>query len=89
MNELTITVPRRWLRLVNSPLMLVIASLTGVSVSFVPGTLFDLGRAQAGYDNPWVWLCFAVIYFVPGFYMYIASYVLGQVYKHSQKGGAG
>jgi hypothetical protein len=88
MDEITVTVPRRWIRLVNSPLMLAIGSLTGVSVSFVPGLLFDLGRAQAGYDNPWVWLCFAIIYFVPGFYIYIAARVLGQVYKQSQKGTA-
>jgi hypothetical protein len=86
MDEITITVPRRWIRLVHSPVMLLVAALTGISVSFVPLTLFELGRAQADWDSPGVWLCFLVLYLVPGFYMGIAARVLGQVRKLPRDG---
>jgi hypothetical protein len=84
MEEITITVPGTWRWLATTRWLLPIQALTGVSVSFVPMYLLDLGRAQAGYDNPWVWLCLAIIFFVPGFYIYIACRVLGQIYKQSK-----
>jgi hypothetical protein len=81
MEDVAVKIPAAWVRRVNSPLMLVVASLTGVSVSFAPMGLFMLGKAGASLSNPLVWVCFLVIYCVPGFYMSLAGTVLKQLYN--------
>ena len=84
MDDVTVTISGVWVRRVNSPLMLLVGALTGVSVTFAPLALFQLGRSQAGFSNPLVWLCFAVIVFVPSFYMRLAGHVIGQICKQSK-----
>lgn len=85
MDDVAVIIPAVWVRRINSPWMYVVGALTGVSVSFAPLFLFQLGRSQAEYWNPLVLLCFAIIYLVPGFYMRLAGIVLSQLYKMSQE----
>lgn len=85
MDEVTVTIPAVWLRRVKSPLMLIVCALTGVSITFAPFFLFQLGQAKSEIWNPLVLLCFAVIYLVPGFYMKLAAVVLAQLYKMSKQ----
>ena len=82
--DVKVTISAAWVRRINSPLMYVISALTGVSVTFMPVNLFWLGQAQAGYRSPWVWLCFAIIWLVPGFYMGLAGHVLRQVQEKTR-----
>ncbi len=88
MEDVTVTISGKWHRHANSWVLQLVAALTGVSVSFAPMFLFLLGRDKAEFWNPWVLLCFAVIYFVPGFYMTLALQVLKQLVKQPPKHGA-
>lgn len=87
MDFVTIRISGKWRRFVHSPYFQVVAALTGVAVTFVPLAIFHAGRdycshGKAGtsmaafWGDPSVWLLFAIVYFVPGFYMTLASEVL-------------
>lgn len=78
-----VEVNANWVSRVRSPLFLLIAGLTGVSITFAP-----LGLVTLGSMTPWTtyhWLaagtCFALIYFVPGWYMRLAGEVLKQLHS--------
>ena len=80
-NSVTIQISEVWVRRLNSPLYVVVATLTGVSISFAP-----LGLLWLGIYNQWNVLtvtgaaaCFLMIYFVPLFYIRLAGQVIGQV----------
>lgn len=83
-NTVTIQIDAKWLRRVKSPfIMRLIASLTGVSITFAPLYLFWCGQRKELGAYEWfvVTLCFLVIYLVPGFYMRLAGEVIGQLVK--------
>jgi len=80
-NSVTVEVSEVWVRRLNSPLYVVVAALTGVSISFAP-----LGLLWLGIYNQWNVLtisgaaaCFLMIYFVPMFYMRLAGQVIRQL----------
>jgi hypothetical protein len=70
---------------INSPLYLVVAALTGVSITFAPLFLFQLGQGGATIGNPRVLLCFFAIYLVPLFYMAFARPLIAQIYRRKQR----
>jgi hypothetical protein len=80
-NTVTVEISEVWVRRLNSPLFFVVATLTGVSISFAP-----LGLLMLGIFNQWNVLtisgaaaCFLMIYFVPLFYMRLAGQVIKQL----------
>ena len=79
--NVSVVIPAKWVRRARSPWVWVIASLTGVSVTFAPMALYFMGRAKAGVLNPFLWICVATVYLVPFFYMGLASVVLGQLWR--------
>src|SRR4051812_50030501 len=77
-----IAVPRKLFRAMQSrPLNLLVSALTGVSVSFCPLSLYELGSAKVSF---WDWRVlgdFAVIVFVPGGYMRFGAPVLAPAWN--------
>src|SRR3954452_23346283 len=77
-----IAVPRKLFRAMQSrPLNLLVSALTGVSVSFCPLSLYELGSAKVSF---WDWRVlgnFAVIVLVPGVYMRFGAPVLAQAWN--------
>lgn len=80
MDDIVIRIPAVWARRVQSPLMWLVSALTGVSITFVPLSLFQLGRSGETFANPLVWVCFVVIYAVPLFYIRLAGVILKQLH---------
>ncbi len=83
-----VKVDAKWKRRVKSPLIIgPIAALTGVSLSFAPLMLVWLGQAQTWGVVEWIVasLSFLVIYFVPGFYMKLASEVIAELIKSDMR----
>lgn len=77
-----IAIPRFWCRLLRRPIAFYsVAALTGVSITFVPLALFQLGRSGAfGFD--WRVLgCFFVVYMVPLVYIRLGGPVLNELWK--------
>ena len=74
-----------WAKMVRSPLYYVVASLTGVSITFCPLLLYWSG-AQKFYPK-YQWLIvsplFAVIFLVPFFYIRLGSKVVNQLRRNS------
>lgn len=84
-NTITVQVDAKWLRRVKSPLiMLPIAALTGVSVTFAPLCLLWCGQIEKFGIVEWICVpvCFLVINLVPRFYMGIAGEVIAQLVKY-------
>lgn len=84
-NTITVQVDAKWLHRVKSPLILgPIAALTGVSLTAAPAYLLLCGQMDEFGIMEWVGVpaSFLVIYFVPGFYMSLASEVIAQLLKH-------
>ena len=81
---LIVRVDPKWLRRVQSPLFMFVCAFTGVSVSFAPLGLVWCGDFRTYGLVQWIVapICLLLIYFVPGFYMDLASQVLAQLYKH-------
>jgi hypothetical protein len=80
-----VVVDRKWVGRVRSPWMLGIAALTGVSVTFAPFCLLQLGAFANWTYVHWLaaGVCMVVIYLVPGFYMRLAGEVLRQLHDGS------
>lgn len=83
-----VQVDAKWVKRINSPLFFVVAVLTGVSATFAPMFLFQLGRSGATIGSPSVLLCLSVIYLVPLFYIRFAGPLIAQVYRRD-KGSQG
>jgi hypothetical protein len=81
-DSVQIEVPRRLFRAMHwRPLNLLVSALTGVSVSFCPLFLYELGSAKVSF---WDWRVlgnFAVIVLVPGVYMRFGAPVLARAWK--------
>ena len=88
MSTVTVEVDEKWVRIVNSPLYLIVASLTGVSITFAPLFLYWLAADTLAILAPVKWIlisiCFAVIYLVPLFYIYFSGPVMKQIYKKNK-----
>lgn len=80
----------KWVRRVKSRWFLLIATFTGVSITFAPLCLLWCGASVRDY-GPVEWvlvpLCLLIIYFVPGFYMSLAGEVIYQLMKFEPKDG--
>ena len=83
MEKVTIEIDTKWLRLVRSPLMWVIWTLQGVSISFAPLFLYWSGSGKFFPSLTWlaVPLCFAIIFLIPAFYFWLGSEVIGELRK--------
>jgi hypothetical protein len=73
----SVEIDPRWVRIVRSPVYVVVSALTGVSISFAPLFLYWSGKGKffPGYEWFVVPLCFAVIYLVPAFYFVLGGMV--------------
>ena len=83
-NCVMVRVDAKWLRRVKSPfIFLPIAAGTGISLTFAPFYLFWCGQVEEFGIFEWIVvpLCFLIIYFVPGFYMSLASEVIAELYR--------
>lgn len=61
-----IEIDAKWVHRVNSPWYWLVEALSGVSISFAPVFLYWFGRDAERWK---VLACFAIIYFVPLFYI--------------------
>jgi cobalamin synthase len=80
----TVKVDAKWKRRVKSPIIIgPVATFTGAAITFAPLYLFSCGQAEEFGILEWfaVPLCFLVIYFVPLFYMSLASEVIAELVK--------
>jgi hypothetical protein len=90
--KITIQIDAKWKRIMDSPLYWIVATLTGVSVTFCPLFLYVLGGSNpyfggtkgffVGYDIPLAILCFGVIYGVSTFYFSLAAATLTELRKN-------
>ena len=83
MGKVTIELDSKWVKIVRSPLYWIVAALQGVAVSFAPLFLYWSGK---GFFPPEenrfvVSLCFATIFFVGMFYMWLGSGVIRELRK--------
>lgn len=85
MVNLQIELSEKWLRFVRSPLMVLVTALTGLALTFAPAALYTLGKAGAGYSDPRVIACFAVIVLVPLVYVRLATVFIGQLLPTAQR----
>lgn len=85
MVSLQIEFPEKWLRFVRSPLMVLVTALTCLALTFAPAALYSLGKAGAGYSDPRVIACFAVIVLVPLVYVRLATLFIGQLLPASRR----
>ena len=69
----------------NPVLFFTIAALTGVSVTFFPLFLYQLGREGVGWSDWRLWTCFCVTYLVPMFYIRIGGAVATRAWKDRGK----
>lgn len=83
MEKVTIEIDTKWLRLVRSPLMWVIWTLQGVSITFAPLFLYWSGEGKFFPSLRWltVPLCFAIIFLIPFFYYMLGSEVVRELRK--------
>ena len=73
----TIEIDSKWVKMIRSPIYVIVSSLTGVSISFAPLFLYWSGKGKFLPRYQWlaVPLCFAVIYLVPLFYFRLGNIV--------------
>jgi hypothetical protein len=83
--KITIQIDAKWQRIVQSPVMVIVASLTGVSCSFCPLFLYWCGKGTMfkGQEYFLVPICFVVIYGVSFFYIALGGAVIAELRKKS------
>jgi len=84
-DTVTVEVDAKWIRRIRSRWFMVVVTLTGVSLTFAPLCLLWCGSEFSKYGlSEWILvpLSLLTIYFVPGFYMQLASEVICQLMKH-------
>ena len=80
MERVNIEVDERWVKLAQPSVRVVIAALTGLSLTFAPLFLFIFAQEGAGYKDPRVVACFAAIFLVPLVYLRAATIFLAQLH---------
>jgi hypothetical protein len=88
MGKVTIELDSKWVRIARSPLYWVVAALQGVAFSFAPLFLYWSGKGffSPGENRFVVPLCFATIFFVGMFYMWLGSGVVRELRKAPKAG---
>jgi len=83
--KVTVEIHPFWVKMVRSPIYIVVTALTGVSVSFALLFLYWSGKGKfyPGYERIVVPMCFAVIYLVPAFYIRFGSLVAAELRRDS------
>jgi hypothetical protein len=83
MGTVTIAVDSKWVGRVNSPLFAVVQALSGVSITFAPLFLYWAGSWGLAGPTKWIiiFVCFALIVIIPGYYMWVASPIIRQLRK--------
>ena len=83
--KVTVEIHPFWVKIVRSPIYIVVTALTGVSVSFAPLSLYWGGKGEfyPGYEWIVVTMCFAAIYLVPAFYIRFGSLVAAELRRDS------
>jgi hypothetical protein len=83
MGKVTIEIDSKWLRIVRSPLMWIVAALQGVSITFAPLFLYWSGKGHFYRGSEWfiVPLCFASIFLVGLFYMRLGGEIIRELRK--------
>ena len=81
MEKVTIELNANWARRVNSPFMYIVAALQGVSISFAPLFLYWSGSGMFHPDAKRIIvpLCFAIVYLIPLFYMFLGGAVIKEL----------
>ena len=84
--KVTVEIGPAWASMVRSPLYLIVNALTGVSVSFAPLFLYWCGKGKFFPEYGWIVvpLCFALIFFVPFFYIRLGSAVAWELRKQHE-----
>jgi len=79
-----VEVDRKWIGRVQSPLFMVVAALTGVSITFAPLALLFLDYIPLPSVYRWIvaGICLTVIFVIPSWYMRLAGEVLKQLHAH-------
>jgi hypothetical protein len=83
MEKVTIQIDSKWVRRVKSPLMLIVGTLQGVSITFAPLFLYWSGTGSFHPNLRWIVvpLCFASIVLVGGFYIWLGGAVVRELRK--------
>ena len=91
MNDVTIRVSERWVRLARSPFAWFATALSGVSVSFAPLGLYFYGKGLEPVGPSWfgVPLCWVIILVCGFFHMKLAQHVMRQMADVEIGGGEG
>lgn len=81
MPKTTVEISSKWVAIINSPLMWVMWTLQGVSVSFAPLFLYWSGKGSFFPEARWITVpvCFAIIYFEGVFFFGLGNLVIRQV----------
>ncbi len=83
MGTVTVEVDSKWVKIVHSPLYWIVAAMQGVSISFAPLFLYWSGKGMFPhrFDSIIVPSCFAAIFLVGFFYIWLGSAVVGELRK--------
>jgi ABC-type transport system involved in multi-copper enzyme maturation permease subunit len=87
MDKVTIELNSKWLRIVRSPLIWVIWTFQGVSITMAPLFLYWSGSGKLFPSLNWlvVPLCFALIFLIPAFYIWLGAEVIKELRKHGDR----
>ena len=85
MEKVTIELNANCARRVDSPFMYIVWTLQGVSISFAPLILYWSGAGMFHPDAKWIIvpLCFAIVYLIPLFYMWLGGAVIKGLKKQT------
>jgi hypothetical protein len=83
MGKVSIEIDSKWVRRVKSPLMWVVGTLQGVSITFAPLFLYWSGTGTFYPKERWIIvpLCFASIILVGAFYIWLGCEVIRELRK--------
>jgi hypothetical protein len=83
MGKVMIEVDSKWVKVVRSPLYWIVAALQGVSISFAPLFLYFAGKGMFPHAFGWIVvpMCFAMIWLVGLFYLWLGGEVISELRK--------
>ena len=85
--KVTIELDESWVRVVNSPLMWLVAALQGLAISFAPLFIFFCGQGVFPRNIEWIVVAvsYAIILFVMMFYFRLGAHVVGALRRCNRK----